>query len=691
MFESGGPVQAGAPGVLAGVPEIEWTAVLRERHAGIARAQFLEVDAVASVYLARCAEDARRGCNEAFQGEFAHVEVGVMLTVTEPVARRWIGLGLDLRWRLHATSEAFSTGRIDQSRAQAVSDALANVSPEKVELVERLLLDGIDGATTSMIRRVARRLVARHDPAGAKARREQGEADRDVRFHANDDGTCSMEGTLPGPAGQVVAMRLRTMCFEVCGSDPRTFAQRRADALVALADGSGRLRCLCGRADCTQNVSATEAQKVGTRTVESTVRAATASAEPASARGAGAAVKGGGGSGESPSHGSAIDTSGESGGDSGKLASDSGKSAADSGKPGGDSGRPADGDRRACGGSNLPTLPPATIHVGVNLTTLLGLDDLPAYLAGQGWIDADLARDIAADGTWRKVLTLSDADREALLDALCGHSGQGGEACEATTDDPSSVGWLSRRRIETLPHGTILGIGRALSAAGITPSAIRERSRRRREQLTYRPSQRLAAIVRARDGICRFPGCSVRAVSCDLDHTVPFDHANPAWGGCTVEQNLACLCRRHHRLKTSGRWKVRQLGGGRLEWTTPSGELVVTQPSGEFSAVTEPPDDAGCAGRDVSSSDGVDLAAPSRGAEPSDAEIAAELGVTLTDRGEIVRLFGQSRGRGVEADLKYVLDSWPKPIAVIDRACNITVYDLDGPATVSVDDEPAPF
>lgn len=729
MFESGGSMQAGAeaPGVLSGVPEVEWTAVLRERHAGIARAQFLEVDAVASVYLARCAEDARRGCNEAFQGEFAHVEVGVMLTVTEPVARRWIGLGLDLRWRLHATSLAFSTGRIDQSRAQAISDALANVSPDKVDLVERLLLDGIEGATTSTIRRTARRLVARHDPAGAKARREQGEADRDVRFRANDDGTCSMEGTLPGPAGQVVAMRLRTMCFEVCGNDPRTFAQRRADALVALADGSGRLRCLCGHTHCTQTVSVTEPTRAGARTVDSRgCAAASAATEPTSTC---AAVPGRRGTDESASHGSAIDNSGKPSGDSGKSSGDSGKTASYSGKPSGDSGkrssdsgRPADGDGCARGGSNLPPLPAATIHVGVNLTTLLGLDDLPAYLAGQGWIDADLARDIAADGTWKKVLTLTDTDREALLDALCGHSGQGRGAGEVAADDLSGEVWLSRRRIETLPQGTILGIGRALTAARITPSAIRKRSRRRREQLTYRPSQRLAEIVRARDGICRFPGCSVRAVSCDIDHTVPYDHANPASGGWTVEQNLACLCRRHHRLKTIGRWKVRQLGGGRLEWTTPSGELVITEPLGEFSAdATAPPFDAGTANPDVPSAgaagsavrplDGAgssvqppdmdgSAATSLKSAGPavppgddgrSNAEIAAAWGVTLTDPHELVRLFGQPRGRGVEADLKYLLDSWPKPLAIVDRACNIKVYDLDRPVTVPVDDEPAPF
>ncbi|MGW0175627.1 DUF222 domain-containing protein [Rhodococcus sp. NPDC003322] len=681
MFESGGSMQAGAeaPGVLSGVPEVEWTAVLRERHAGIARAQFLEVDAVASVYLARCAEDARRGCNEAFQGEFAHVEVGVMLTVTEPVARRWIGLGLDLRWRLHATSVAFSTGRIDQSRAQAISDALANVSPDKVELVERLLLDGIEGATTSTIRRTARRLVARHDPAGAKARREQGEADRDVRFRANDDGTCSMEGTLPGPAGQVVAMRLRTMCFEVCGSDPRTFAQRRADALVALADGSGRLLCLCGRTDCTQTVRSSESRPCdsGTAPHPSVSDVAAPDADESAPQCVGLD-----GHGDAGDH--HVGSAREDGAGAASAVDGVGAMPPEVDARGADDGVDSSGLRNARSNRSgsrddpiLPSLPPATVHVGVNLTTLLGLDDLPAYLAGHGWIDADLARDIAADGTWRKVLTLTDADREALLDALCGHAGQGGGAGEVAADDASGDVWLSGRRIETLAHGKILGIGRALTAAGITPSAIRERSRRRREQLTYRPCQRLAEIVRARDGICRFPGCSVRAVSCDIDHTVPFDHAKPASGGWTVEQNLACLCRRHHRLKTLGRWNVRQLGGGRLEWTTPSGELVITEPLGEFSAdATAPPCDTGTASRDEQSSDAAGCAVrPLDGAgssvQPPDmdgsaatslksagpavppgddgrsnAESAAPRGVTLTDPHELARLFGQPRGRG---------------------------------------------
>jgi hypothetical protein len=32
---------------------------------------------------------------------------------------------------------------------------------------------------------------------------------------------------------------------------------------------------------------------------------------------------------------------------------------------------------------------------------------------------------------------------------------------------------------------------------------------------------------------------------CDIDHTIPFNHQDPAAGGPTVIENLKCLCRQH--------------------------------------------------------------------------------------------------------------------------------------------------
>jgi hypothetical protein len=68
------------------------------------------------------------------------------------------------------------------------------------------------------------------------------------------------------------------------------------------------------------------------------------------------------------------------------------------------------------------------------------------------------------------------------------------------------------------------------------------------EALGYQPSAALERAVRYRDLTCRFPGCHRPAVYCDIDHTIPFNHADPAAGGRTVLSNLKCLCRLYHLL-----------------------------------------------------------------------------------------------------------------------------------------------
>jgi hypothetical protein len=60
------------------------------------------------------------------------------------------------------------------------------------------------------------------------------------------------------------------------------------------------------------------------------------------------------------------------------------------------------------------TDPPARVHVTVPASILLGATEEPADLAGHGPIPADLARQAAASGTWRRLLT--DPVTGALLD-----------------------------------------------------------------------------------------------------------------------------------------------------------------------------------------------------------------------------------------------------------------------------------
>lgn len=184
-------------------------------------------------------------------------------------------------------------------------------------------------------------------------------------------------------------------------------------------------------------------------------------------------------------------------------------------------GIPADG---------LPTVHGRSpqIAVTVTATTLLGLNDQPGELAGYGPIDADTARQLAADptGTWRRILT-----------------------------DPAS--------------GQVLDYGHT----------------------TYRPPQHLTDHIVARDRTCRFSGCTVPARRCDLDHTHPWND-----DGVTNADNLAALCRRHHRLKTERIWTYHLDSNARATWTSPTGYHYTTQPpplssGNSASALTSGPPD----------------------------------------------------------------------------------------------------
>ena len=103
--------------------------------------------------------------------------------------------------------------------------------------------------------------------------------------------------------------------------------------------------------------------------------------------------------------------------------------------------------------------------------------------------------------------------------------------------------------------------------------------------LTYRPSAELAARVRARDRYCRFPGCTVPAAQCQLDHIVAFDHDNPEAGGWTTEANLQCVCGFNHELKTVGLWHAVALPGMAILWTGPRGDRHLTLPAGGLTPV----------------------------------------------------------------------------------------------------------
>ncbi|WP_431835603.1 DUF222 domain-containing protein [Cellulomonas sp. Y8] len=186
--------------------------------------------------------------------------------------------------------------------------------------------------------------------------------------------------------------------------------------------------------------------------------------------------------------------------------------------------------RRGC--TRCSGRPGAEVRITIPASTLLGLDDQPAHLDGHGPIDAVQARALAIGGVWQRIVT-----------------------------DPVT--------------GQVLDVGR-------------ER---------YRPPAALADHIRTRDKTCAAPGCRVPACACELDHTQEF-HPRPGGDpdaplGRTDADNLGPVCHRHHRLKSDGGFRLRQIESGLFEWITPTGHRYLTRPgTGQCHDATADPYDA---------------------------------------------------------------------------------------------------
>ncbi|MGD7789393.1 HNH endonuclease signature motif containing protein [Propionibacteriaceae bacterium Y1700] len=94
----------------------------------------------------------------------------------------------------------------------------------------------------------------------------------------------------------------------------------------------------------------------------------------------------------------------------------------------------------------------------------------------------------------------------------------------------------------------------------------------------YEIPNRLNRQLELTELTCVFPWCDKPAIRCDTDHTIPHSQ-----GGPTATENLAPLCRHHHRLKTHTRWRYTRLDppvpdstvtvdhGPVFVWTSPYG------------------------------------------------------------------------------------------------------------------------
>ncbi|BBY00663.1 HNH endonuclease signature motif containing protein [Mycobacterium seoulense] len=226
---------------------------VREAGRAEARAAAERLVAVGDLLVLRCRDTGERADWAADAWAAVAGQVGAALGCSLAVAHTHLRHAMAMRERLPQVGAAFQAGDLDYRAFQTIvfrtdlitdPDVMARVDARLAALLSRrpsLTRAGLSAAVD--------RVVALVD-ADAVRRAREAIADRFVDVQANESGMAWLTGSLFGADGHALDRRLDELARSVCGADPRTQRQRRADALGALAAGADRLSCQCGTPAC---------------------------------------------------------------------------------------------------------------------------------------------------------------------------------------------------------------------------------------------------------------------------------------------------------------------------------------------------------------------------------------------------------------------------------------------------------
>src|SRR5690554_4533784 len=231
------------------------------------------------------------------------------------------------------------------AKARVIVGEASSAPAESAEHVAALGVALAPTKTGPQLRRALQAAVLGLDPAAAAERTERAAAGRRVGFQPLPDAMAVVSAFLPAADAMAVKTALDALARTASKDDPRSFDQRRADALSAIFHAV----CDAGEAPLhPDHLVSTSSERGKTESPQS----------------------------PSPSPQNRL------------------------GRTAGDAGPSVLWRRLATTARQRPHL-----QVTVAGTTLLGLDDRPAELAGYGPVPADVARTIATDATWRAILT----------------------------------------------------------------------------------------------------------------------------------------------------------------------------------------------------------------------------------------------------------------------------------------------
>jgi hypothetical protein len=171
--------------------------------------------------------------------EFAYLEVGARLHISDAAARRRLRFAVTVTGRLPQTLAALKQGWIEEFKAQLIADVVEPLSDEHALVVESRVLDQAARWTPAQLRNRLAKVVMAVDPEGAEERRRERVRGRRVESQPTEPGMAML--TVHHTAEKIAAAHAvitgRARELKALGGESRTLAQIEADVACDLILG----------------------------------------------------------------------------------------------------------------------------------------------------------------------------------------------------------------------------------------------------------------------------------------------------------------------------------------------------------------------------------------------------------------------------------------------------------------------
>jgi len=182
-------------------------------------------------------------------------ELAAALRVSRALASSYLSDAEVLRERLPKVGECLAAGDINFAMFRVIAHRTALITDQKalaaVDAQVALRAPRWPSLTRGNLAIRVDAIVAEVD-RDAIRRTDKEIKSRYLNVSESVPGIAEVYGNVFASTGRALDRRLDELAGTVCEADPRTKAQRRADALGALVTGADRLMCTCGDSDCVE-------------------------------------------------------------------------------------------------------------------------------------------------------------------------------------------------------------------------------------------------------------------------------------------------------------------------------------------------------------------------------------------------------------------------------------------------------